>query len=566
MNEKETKKEKSIDVNNILYKSVLNNKSLFLSIILLFVGFYLQDTVFTRSVADITRDIPSFVQGADGQKIFMVLLPFVTAIVIFYIAHTIDSSKIPTIELDVMHKLTGEIIESVKTTKRKVNVNEIMSQIKKISGVKNIYKVFTTYIIPAIVVIVSLIYKFLKADTKTGIIIIVMIAILILVTMKLEKSSVTEAYNAEKAHNELHDDIHEVMTNIDTVVTSDTKKKEMQNIDKMKKKTYELSYISEIKNGKTTYGLEIISLIAVVGINYMSYNLYMKEDINTTTMLTIVLLTLLFMDYYNYCVNAIKEVISTVGQYYDAQEYFSNFKIIEEDTEQEKINLKVTKGNIQFRNISLRYGDKVVFDDISLDVKGNLKVGITGPIGSGKSTLLKMLAGITNYEGDIYIDGQKLKDCTYESTAKYIAYISQHPKLFNQSILYNISYGTEQTEEQVTTKLKSLGLMEFINVFPEKLHTNVGKEGDNVSGGQKQFISFIRALVQNKSIILLDEPSSSLDQTSKQILKDLISKLEGKTILITTHDKELLSIFDHVIDNPSKKKKKKSNDYKPFMD
>ena len=85
-----------------------------------------------------------------------------------------------------------------------------------------------------------------------------------------------------------------------------------------------------------------------------------------------------------------------------------------------------------------------------------------------------------------------------------------------------------------------------------------------VSGGQKQFISFIRALIQNKSIILLDEPSSSLDETSKQILKDLIKKLEGKTILITTHDKELLSIFDTVIDNPAKKKKKESPNYKPY--
>ena len=176
------------------------------------------------------------------------------------------------------------------------------------------------------------------------------------------------------------------------------------------------------------------------------------------------------------------------------------FNIIQDNKQKKKINLKVTKGNIEFKNISLKYGDKVVFDDISLNVKGNMKIGISGPIGSGKSTLLKMLAGVTEYEGAILIDGQNIKDCTYESLTKYIAYISQHPKLFNQSILYNISYGTDQTEEQVIAKLKSYGLMDFINVFPEKLHTNVGKEGANVSGGQKQFISFIRALIQNKSI------------------------------------------------------------------
>ena len=83
-----------------------------------------------------------------------------------------------------------------------------------------------------------------------------------------------------------------------------------------------------------------------------------------------------------------------------------------------------------------------VLKGLSTTVDRGEFIAITGPSGNGKSTLLKMLAGITEYEGKILIDGQDLKDCTYESLAKNIAYISQHPKLFNKSILYNISYGT----------------------------------------------------------------------------------------------------------------------------
>jgi len=560
---------KSISVNNILYNSILKNKEIIISIIPLFIGFYLQDTVFTRSVADITRDIPAFVEDANIQKILMVLLPFVAAIVIFYITNLISASKIPTIEMNVTHELISQIIESVKTTKEKVNVNDIMTQIKKVGDVKNIYKVFTAYIVPTIVVTLSLMYNFLKVDLKTGFIVAIMIIILIIATMKLEHSSINAAYNAETSTNDLYDNVHETMTNIDTVITSDTKKKELDNINVMKNKTYKLTYISEIKNGNTTYGLQILSLIAMVGINYMSYSLYMKNDITMTTLVTIVLLTLLFMDYYNYCVGAIKEVISNIGKLYDAQQYFSNFKIIETDNKvsDKKVNLVVKNGNIKFENITLKYDEKVVFDDISLDIDGNSKVGIIGPIGSGKSTLLKMLAGITNYEGNILIDGQNLKDCTYESLVKNIAYISQHPKLFNKSILYNISYGTKYTEKEVIEKLNKLGLMEFINVFPDKLKTVVGKEGNNVSGGQRQFITFIRSLIQNKSIILLDEPSSSLDQHSKEILMNLIKKLKHKTIIITTHDKELLPLFDKVIDNPSKKKQEnKRVIMKPYDD
>ena len=157
--------EKSIDVNKILYNSIVKNKAIVLSVIPLFFGYYLQDTVFTRSIADITRDIPTFIKDVSIQKILMVLLPFIAAIVIFYLANTISANNMPKIEMDITHELTGQIIESVKTSKKKVNVNELMIQIKKVHESKNIYKVFTTYIVPTIVITVSLMYNFLKADT-----------------------------------------------------------------------------------------------------------------------------------------------------------------------------------------------------------------------------------------------------------------------------------------------------------------------------------------------------------------------------------------------------------------
>lgn len=543
---------KSIDVNNILYNSIWNNKIIILAIIPLFIAFYLQDTVFSRSVADITRDISGFTKDANITKILIVLLPFIAAIIIFYLTNIVIANKIPAIEMDVTHELTNQMIESAKTSKKKINVNEMMTQIKKVTDAKNIYKVFAAYIIPTIVVTVSLMYNFIKADSKTGLIVVIMILILILATMKLEYSSIDAAYEAEKSSNELYDGIHETMTNIDTVITADTKKKELDNLDKIKDKTYDLTYVSEMKNGNTTYGLQLLSLLTVIGINYISYKLYSKNKISATTLVTIILLTLLFMDYYNYCVSAIKEVISNIGKLYDANEYFSNFEIITDNIN--KSDLKIIRGGIELKNITLKYDNKYIFENISLRINGNSKVGIVGPIGSGKSSLLKIIAGIVDYDGNIIIDDQNLKNCTYESIAKHIAYISQHPKLFNQTILYNLSYGTNYTENDIINKLNKLGLMDFIDVFPNKLHTIVGKEGSAISGGQKQFISFIRSIIQNKSIILLDEPSSSLDPKSKQILINLIKRLKDKTIIITTHDKDLVPLFDKIIDNLNQNK------------
>ena len=97
-------------------------------------------------------------------------------------------------------------------------------------------------------------------------------------------------------------------------------------------------------------------------------------------------------------------------------------------------------------------------------------------------------------------------------------------------------------------KINEMNLTDFFNSFPNKLHTSVGKEGANVSGGQKQYIALMRALLQNKKILLLDEPTSSLDVDAKKILIDVIKKIKNKTIIISTHDPELVHIFDTVIE------------------
>ena len=549
----EREEKTKINLNEILFRSILNNKTILLGTMTLFIGFYLQDTLFTKHIANITRDIPGFMKTVNIGKIVNVLSPFVAAIIIFYLANIIISNNLSKIELDVTHELSSQVIESIKTTKKKINVNDLMIQIKKVTNTKNIYRLLAVYIIPTIVVIVSVLYNFMKADINTGMIVIGMILLLILVTVILECSTINAVYEGEKSLNNLYDGIHETMTNIDSVITSSTKNKELCNIDNIKDDTYNLTYISELKNGNTTYGLQLLSLLAAIGINYISYKLYISNNISSGVLITNVLLTLLFMDYYNYCVNAIKEVASNIGKLHDANEYFGCFEIIPE--KQGKTELKVKNGDIRFANIIQKYNNKLVFNDISFDIKGNSKIGIVGPIGSGKSTLLRMISGIVDYEGDIIIDDQNIKNCTNESITKHIAYISQHPKLFNRSILYNISYGTDYNEKEIVDKLNKLNLTEFIDTFQDGLHTIVGKEGSSVSGGQRQFISFIRSIIQNKSIILLDEPSSSLDQKSKQIFIGLIKSLNDKTIIITTHDKDLLPIFNTIIDNPSKQVK-----------
>jgi ABC-type multidrug transport system fused ATPase/permease subunit len=552
----------SINTNSLIFDTVLENKVILLSTIPLFVGYYLQDTVFTRSIAEVTSNIPEYFDNIDWRKILIVLLPYIISLILFYISNIISSKTSSKIEVDLINKLTDKLIESIRTSKKTFNVNDLILHVKKLAETKNIYNIFITYIVPTFIVAIGLIYNFILSDGTYTIYVILILIVMMLVTMKLEYDSIYNAQKTEESYNELYDEIHEIMINIDTVITSNTRENEMTNVGNVGTKTYELACISELNNSNTTYGLQTFSIVTMLGINYMSYSLYKDGRIDASVFTSTILLSLLFMDYYNYCIHAIAELISSMGKYNETKNYFEDFKIEITPPEIEKrlIELKIIKGDIVFKNINLKYDNKQVFKNLNLEIKGATTTGLVGPIGSGKTTMLKMLAGIIDYDGEILIDGQNLKECTYESIVDNIAYISQHPKLFNKSLYYNINYGSCYTEEEIYKKMKELGLMPFIQSFQNKLDTVAGKEGSKLSGGQKQFVALIRAIVQNKSIFLLDEPSSSLDETNKQIFIDLIKKIKNKTIIISTHDVEIMVLFDRVINvgNIANSTKKKS--------
>lgn len=548
--------ETSIDINSVFIEALMKNKVVIFATLPLFMGYYLQDTIFTRSIAKVTSNVPEFVEDISVLKVFDVMIPYIASLMMFYISNIITARATYRIETYAVHNLTDKLVESVKTSKKQINVNDLILHIKKIGDTKNIYSIIMTYIVPTIIIGVGLIYNFSKGDTLYSLIVIMLLVTITLITTKLELDSIQYAHNTEKSVNVVYDDIHELMTNIDSVLTSNTQKLELENLSKTKKNTYNLQCQSSLNNNNTTYGLQTLNVATVLGINYLSYRLYSSNRIDSALFTATILMSMLFMDYYNYCIYAIADLINSMGRYKEMREYFKEFKIIKQLDTDRLMTLKITKGNISIKNIFVRYDGKSIFSNFSLNITGNSITGLVGAIGSGKTTLLKLLAGIVEHDGDVLIDNHNLKDCTFESIVDNIAYISQHPKLFNKSIYYNLNYGSAFTKKEISVKLDKLGLTPFIDSFPKKLDTVVGKEGNKVSGGQRQFLSLIRAIIQNKSILLLDEPSSSLDSTNKDLFIKLIKLIKpNKTIIVSTHDSQLMSLFDVKI-NVTKEKMK----------
>ena len=178
------------------------------------------------------------------------------------------------------------------------------------------------------------------------------------------------------------------------------------------------------------------------------------------------------------------------------------------------------------------------------------KICLVGQSGSGKTSLISILSGFNEQtDGEILINNEKtnLKNINW---ANNISYISQFPYIFPDTIRNNILfYSNEEITNEFLNEITSLvGLDEFINNLPEGYETKIGEGGQELSGGQAQRIAIARALISNREIIILDEPTSHLDiETEFEIKEKLLELFKGRTVIIATHRLHWLHNVDYVL-------------------
>ena len=206
--------------------------------------------------------------------------------------------------------------------------------------------------------------------------------------------------------------------------------------------------------------------------------------------------------------------------------------------------------NIEFKNITFAYDDKVILDNISLKIEKGKKYAIVGESGSGKSTLVKLLVKYyNNYKGNILIDGLSNREIFTEYLYKIISIIHQDVFLFDGTIKENITLLNQYTEDEIYKALKLSGLYDTINSFANSIDTLVGENGSSLSGGQKQRISIARALIRKTPIIILDEATAALDGETSYNIENSMLNIKDLTAIVITHklSKELLKKYDYII-------------------
>jgi len=207
-------------------------------------------------------------------------------------------------------------------------------------------------------------------------------------------------------------------------------------------------------------------------------------------------------------------------------------------------------GKIELDRVTFSYesDETKVLEDFNLSIQPNECIAIVGETGSGKTTIISLISRLYEIqEGSIRIDGQDIRDVTLSSLRKSVGVVLQEPFLFSESVRYNLCYGKDLSDEEIK-KILELISAEFVYDLSDGLDTKVGERGGWLSLGQRQLISFARALITNPKIILLDEATSSIDpQAELRIQRALFKMLEDRTSIIVAHRLSTVRIADRII-------------------
>ena len=215
------------------------------------------------------------------------------------------------------------------------------------------------------------------------------------------------------------------------------------------------------------------------------------------------------------------------------------------------VRLEKVKGSIQFKNVWFAYNDEdYVLKNVNFEFKEGEKVAFVGHTGAGKTTIINLINRFYDVnKGEIKIDGVNIKDIDQKELRKNTGVVLQDVFLFSGDIRYNIDLGNKDiTEEQINDAIDNVGLRKFINELPGGLNHKVNERGTTFSVGQRQLISFARALAYNPRILVLDEATSSVDTETEILVQNAIKKLiEGRTSIIIAHRLSTIQSCDKII-------------------
>jgi subfamily B ATP-binding cassette protein MsbA len=212
--------------------------------------------------------------------------------------------------------------------------------------------------------------------------------------------------------------------------------------------------------------------------------------------------------------------------------------------------LTAFQNNIEFRNVTFKYEDVTILDNVNLTIEKGKTIALVGSSGAGKSTLADLVPRFHDVtSGELLIDGVNIKEYSLLSLRDQMGIVTQEPILFNDTIANNISLGNPVASiDEIEEAARIANAHDFIMNKEENYQTNIGDRGSKLSGGERQRVTIARAVLKNPPILILDEATSSLDTESERLVQDAINKMmANRTSIVIAHRLSTIRHADEII-------------------
>ena len=416
---------------------------------------------------------------------------------------------------------------------------------KIVNDVNNIHHgliTFLTHFIPGIVTLILTLIIMFFINFKITLIIFLITPISVFITIYIAKQNKKLTDISNKEYNEMTSYIKEqieLKKYINVEKLENQKEQKINDLSEkyMKDESKALFYAS-ISNPTTRLINGIITIIVVL---YSSF-----EIMNGNMTIGIFSTFLIYANRYAKPLNEISQVINRLT--ISLTSYDSIKELINEEIEEFINNNDEIIGSIEFKNVSFSYNnDKEILKNINFKINNGEKIAIVGPTGSGKTTIIQLLLKFYNINsGSILIDGKNINDINTNILRDNIKVVLQDAHLNNENIKDVLKYSNDVSDMEIKDLLKR------INIKPNFLGMNDKLENttsiDNLSNGQKQIISMIRAMLSNPKIVILDEATSDVDSLTEKNIESSINELtKGKTSIIIAHRLSTIISADKII-------------------
>ena len=394
---------------------------------------------------------------------------------------------------------------------------------------------FVNLIADTVTLLITIIFMFCL-DYKLALVSLIALPVLIAVMMSLKKAQRLANQKLSSKQSNMNAYVHESINGI-KVTQSLSREEENMKIYEDVCKQYSDSWIDSVKlNFLVWPSIDIIS-VASISLIYLFGILIFDSSIKVGVLVAFIGYVWRFWapitnigNFYNTIINAmayLERIFETMDE-----------KPLIHDEPNAKI-LPSIEGHVEFKNVTFMYEeDNPILKNIDMNINSGESIALVGPTGAGKSTIVSLISRFYDInEGEILIDGINIKDVTLKSLRQQMGIMLQDSFIFSGTIMDNIRYGKlDATDEEVIEAAKIVQAHEFIMEFENGYYTEVNERGSRLSVGQRQLISFARALLANPRILILDEATSSIDtQTELLLQKGLDELLKGRTSFIIAH-------------------------------